>query len=50
MKSHPILILAIAIAAISVGAIPAAANHIASANVTDDCTGYQITQPAVGPW
>ena len=48
MKFHPILILAIAIAAISVGAIPAAANHLASANVTDDCTGYQITLTASG--
>jgi hypothetical protein len=43
MRRHSILILTIAIIWISLGAIPAAANHISTANATDDCTGYQIT-------
>lgn len=46
MRSQPLLALALVIASISLGATPAMANHIVSASVTDDCTGYQITVTA----
>jgi len=46
MKYKCVVFLAVIVAAVSFGAIPAAANHIDSAKVTDDCTGYQITLAA----
>lgn len=46
MRYQWVLVLAVIVASLSLGAIPAAANHIDSAKVTDTCTGYQITLEA----
>ena len=46
MRRYQTLIRAIAAAALCIAAVPAMANHISSASVADDCTGYQITLSA----